>query len=152
MTYDEFLKAEDIPTIRRLDYIVKNTNRFEAGKLYAALRKMTTLNIYNNSKFTEEKKNAEYEFKKKIMIPKLEWINQWMEAHSKEVIFTDVNSWKDVGEDYDYFWNLRTENDFVKEEAEARLGISGRKPVPAIYLEKYEAQICEMMETLKSEL
>jgi hypothetical protein len=75
-----------------------------------------------------------------------------MVSHGKEVIFTDVDNWKAVGEDYHYFWNLRTEKDFAKEEAEARLGISGRKPVPAIYLEKYEAQICEMMETLKSEL
>ena len=112
---------------------------------------MTPLDIYNSG-FTEERKNAEYEFKKETLIPKLEWINQWMEAHNKEVIFTDVDNWKAVGEDYAYFWMLTTEKDFVKEEAEARLGISGRKPVPAIYLEEYEAQICEMMETLKSEL
>ncbi len=38
MTYDRWLKAEDIPTIRRLDYIVKDTDGFESGKLYAALR------------------------------------------------------------------------------------------------------------------
>jgi hypothetical protein len=121
--------------------------------LYAALRNLVILNNYRISEYNTEKMLLkEYEKTKRVFIPKLEWVNQWMEAHNKEVIFTDINSWKAVGEDYDYFWNLRTEKDFVKEEAEARLGISGRKPVPAIYLEKYEAQICEMMETLKSEL
>jgi hypothetical protein len=66
--------------------------------------------------------------------------------------YTDLEDYRKIGKDYAYFWMLTTEKDFVKEEAEARLGISGRKPVPAIYLEEYEEQICEMMETLKSEL
>ena len=151
MTYDRWLKAEDIPTIRRLDYIVENTDRFESGKLYAALRNLA-LEAYNDKELEESYKAAKFERFKGILIPKLEWVNQWMVSHGKEVIFTEVDNWKAVGEDYDYFWDLRTEKDFVKEEAEARLGISGRKPVPAIYLEKYEAKICEMMETLKSEL
>ena len=152
MDYNRFLRAEDIPTIRRLDYIVEDTDGFESGKLYAALRNMSNLNIYVDEEIDEKHKQDSYERLKKVMIPKLEWVNQWMVSHGKEVIFTDVDNWKAVGEDYDYFWNLRTKKDFVKEEAEARLGISRRKPVPAIYLEKYEAQICEMMETLKSEL
>ena len=152
MAYDGFLKAEDIPTIRRLDYIVKNTNRFEAGKLYAALRKLITLMQYNSDNLNQEIIKQEFERSKFIIVPKLEWVNQWMEAHGKENIFTDLEDYRKIGKDYNYFWNLKTEKRFIKEEAEARLGISGRKPVPAIYLEKYEAQICEMMETLKSEL
>ena len=153
MDYNRFLKAEDIPTIRRLDYIVEDTDGFESGKLYAALRNLITLNDFRITEYkTEEKLLEEYKRMKRVYVPKLERVNQWMVSHCKEVIFTDVDNWKAVGEDYHYFWNLRTEKDFVKEEAEARLGISGRKPVPAIYLEEYEAQICEMMETLKSEL
>ncbi len=152
MAYDSWLKAEDIPTIRRLDYIVEDTDRFQSGKLYAALRNLVTLNKYRIDYKSDEILNEEFQKRKVIIIPKLERVNQWMVSHGKEVIFTDVDNWKAVGEDYHYFWNLRTEKDFVKEEAEARLGISGRKPVPAIYLEEYEAQICEMMETLKSEL
>ena len=96
----------------------------------------------------ESYKAAKFERFKGILIPELEWVNQWMEAHNKEVIFTDVNSWKDVGEDYDYFWNLRTEKDFVKEEAEARLGKSGRKPIEN-GLEKYEDKIKMVVEKLK---
>ncbi|MBQ5825339.1 MAG: hypothetical protein IIW48_11110 [Clostridia bacterium] len=152
MDYNRFLKAEDIPTIRRLDYIVKDTDRFQAGKLYAALRKLVILNDYNSHYKSEEIRKAEFEKSKFVVVPKLEWVNQWMQAHGKENIFTDLEDHRKIGKDYNYFWNLRTEKRFIKEEAEARLGISGRKPVPAIYLEKYEAQICEMMETLKSEL
>lgn len=150
MDYNRWLRAEDIPTIRRLDYIVKCTDRFQAGKLYAALRSMTTLDLYTDNEITEEKKNAEYEFKKEILIPKLDWVNEWMERHDIDVIFTDVNSWKDIGEDYDYFWNLQTEKDFIRQEAEARLGISKRKPVKND-LEKYEEQVCEMVNKLRSE-
>ena len=152
MDYNRFLRAEDIPTIRRLDYIVENTDGFESGKLYAVLRNLITLNDFRTEYKTEETLFEEYKRTKRVFVPKLEWVNQWMEAHGKENIFTDLEDYRKIGEDYDYFWNLRTEKDFVKEEAEARLGISERKPVPAIYLEKYEAQICEMMETLKSEL
>jgi hypothetical protein len=153
MTYDRWLKAEDIPTIRRLDYIVEDTDGFESGKLYAALRNLVNLNHYRISEYNTEKMLLkEYEKMKRVFIPKLEWVNQWMEAHNKEVIFTDIDDFRAVGLDYNYFWNLKTEKRFIKEEAEARLGISERKPVPAIYLEEYEAQICEMMETLKSEL
>ena len=152
MTYDSWLKAEDIPTIRRLDYIVEDTDGFQSGKLYAALRNLVTLNKYRIDYKSYEILNEEFQRRKFIIIPKLEWVNQWMKAHGKENIFTDVDSWKAVGEDYDYFWNLKTEKDFVKEEAEARLGISERKPVSPFNLGKYEKQICEMMETLKSEL
>ena len=152
MAYDRFLKAEDIPTIRRLDYIVKDTDGFQSGKLYAALRNLVNLCRYNSHYKSDEILNEEFQKRKIIIVPKLEWVNQWMEAHGKENIFTDLEDYRKIGKDYAYFWMLTTEKDFAKEEAEARLGISGRKPVPAIYLEKYEAQICEMMETLKSEL
>lgn len=148
MDYNEYLKAEDIPTIRRLDYIVENTDGFESGKLYAALRNLITLNDFRSSYKTEKTLNEEFNRMKKVYVPKLEWVNQWMKAHNKEAIFTDVNSWKDIGEDYDYFWNLRTEEDFIKEEAEARLEISGRKPIEN-GLEKYEDKIKMVVEKLK---
>lgn len=143
------LKAEDIPTVRRLDYTVEYTDGFESGKLYAKLRNLVTLNDFRSSYKTEKVLDIEFERMKIVYIPKLQWVNQWMEAHKLDVIFTDVNNWKAIGEDYDYFWNLRTEKDFIKEEAEARLGISNREPTP--YTGKFAEQIDEMVEKLKNE-
>ena len=61
MDYNRFLKAEDIPTIRRLDYIVKDTDRFQSGKLYAALRKLVILNEYNSPNLNQEIIKLEFE-------------------------------------------------------------------------------------------
>ena len=150
MDYNRWLRAEDIPTIRRLDYVVKNTDGFESGKLYAALRNLTFLNKYKRENMNDEEMLEVFKEEKIVVSPKLEWVNEWMELHDLDVIFTDVNSWKAVGEDYNYFWNLKTEKDFIRQEAEARLGISKRKPVKND-LEKYEEQVCEMVNKLRSE-
>jgi hypothetical protein len=65
MDYNRFLKAEDIPTIRRLDYIVEDTDRFQAGKLYAALRNLIFLNQYKRENMNEEEMLGVFENEKK---------------------------------------------------------------------------------------
>lgn len=39
INYDNFVKGNDIPIIRRLDYVVEGINNMESGYLCAALRK-----------------------------------------------------------------------------------------------------------------
>ncbi len=129
MNYDDFVKGKDIPTIRRLDYIVQGTNNMESGYLYAALRNMSHLKIFNRLEVTDERKEAEFNRYKIIFKEKLDWVNDWMTSHGRDIIFTDVNDWRAIGADYDYFWELRTKEQFEQEEADARAGKSGRKPV-----------------------
>lgn len=150
MNYNDFLKGKDVPTIRRLDYIVEETDNMESGYLYAAFRKMASLSMYNNPKLTDERKSAEFEFSKNRIQEKLNWVNDWMAAHNRDEIFTNVDDWKDIGEDYDYFWNLRTEQQFIKEEADARLGLSRRKPLEN-NMEEYQKRIEQEMEKIKKE-
>jgi len=128
LRYSNWLSAKDIPTIRRLDYIVKGTDNMESGYLYARFRRMS-LRIYNNPELTDGRKNAEFECYKEIEQERTTWINDWMIAHNREIVFTDINNWRAIGADYDYFWELRSKDQFAKEEAEARLGINGRTPV-----------------------
>lgn len=129
MNYNNFVKGKDIPTIRRLDYIVEGTDNMESGYLYAAFRKMTSLNKYNNPNLTDNRKSAEFEFSKKRIQEQLNWVNDWMTTHNRDKIFTDVNDWRAIGADYDYYWELRTKEQFESEEADARAGKSGRNPV-----------------------
>ena len=129
MNYNNFVEGNDIPTIRRLDYIVEGTDNMESGYLYAALRKMSYLKIYNSPEATDERKDAEFRSDEKFLKEKLDWVNSWMATHGREKIFTDVNDWRAIGADYDYYWELRTKEQFEREEADAKAGKSGRKPV-----------------------
>ncbi|MGN1419078.1 MAG: hypothetical protein ACI4W6_07095, partial [Acutalibacteraceae bacterium] len=106
MNYDDWLSGKDIPTIRRLDYIVEGTDNMESGYLYAAFRKMT-FSFYNNPKIEDEIKNNQFEFSKKRIKREIGWVNDWMIAHDRDIIFTDINDWRAIGADYDYFCELR---------------------------------------------
>lgn len=128
MSYNNWLSAKDVPTIRRLDYVVEGTDNMQSGYLYAAFRKLT-FSKYNSVELTDERKNAEFEFSKKRCQESAIWINDWMIANNREIVFTDINNWRAIGADYDYFWELRTKDKFAKEEAKAKLGLSNRTPV-----------------------
>lgn len=130
-TYNDFLSGKDIPTIRRLDYIVDDTDPIESGYLYAKFRNLTYLETYTDKdqSVSDRIKELDYIRGKRVTIPKLEWVNKWMTDHGKPVIFTDVNDYRAVGNDYEYYWCLRTKEQFEREEEEARQGISGRLPV-----------------------
>ena len=117
------------PTIRRMDYVVKGTDNMQSGFLYAQFRHLSFLSIYNNPNLTDDRKAADFAAYKSVIIGKLIWVNDWMAANGRDPIFTDVNDWRAIGADYDYFWELRTEEQFAQEEADARAGLSGRKPV-----------------------
>ena len=129
LSYNNWLSAKDIPTIRRLDYIVEGTDNMESGYLYAVFRRITSFSMYNNVRLTDKRKDAQFEFSKKRCQERATWINDWMIAHNREIIFTDINSWRALGADYDYFWELRTKDQFAEEEAKAILGLSNRTPV-----------------------
>ena len=123
-------------TMRRLDYIVEDTDPHQSGQLYFALRNMTDLTKYINENLTEEMKKASFERYRQIEGPRLDWVNKWMESNGKDPIFTDTNDWKKIGEDYDYFWIPRSEYKFVMEEAKARMQKSARKPIKNNNFEK----------------
>ena len=141
-----FLNGTDIPTIRRLDYIVHDTDPMESGYLYAALRNLALLGIYSDqdSDFSDDYIKEAYERVKPSLRPKLEWVNHWMEENGKEPFFTDYEDWKAVAKDYVYFWKLRTKRVFVEEEVTARRGESGRTPVPWL-TQKLEELVQERM-------
>ena len=111
LSYNNWLSAKDIPTIRRLDYVVEGTDNMESGFLYARFRKLA-FRVYNSPELTDERKNAEFEFGKELDQERATWINDWMIAHDREIIFTDINDWRAIGVDYDYFWELRTKDQF----------------------------------------
>lgn len=135
--YDDFLNGSDIPTVRRLDYIVKDTDPMESGYLYAALRNLEMLTEFNDDRSSlSEAHAAEFEEMKEYIAPKMEWVNEWMRTNGKDPFFTDPQDWRAVGADYDYFWRLRTKKKFIEEEVAARTGKSGRKPIQGID-EKY---------------
>ena len=54
MDYNSWFSGDNIPTVRRLDYVVSDTDGMESGFLYARLRKMTYLKDYNNSLIPEK--------------------------------------------------------------------------------------------------
>ncbi|MBQ8893083.1 MAG: hypothetical protein IJ043_01595 [Clostridia bacterium] len=122
----------------------------ESGYLYAKLRKMSPLKLYNNPNLTDKRKDAEFEDKRTIIHEKMNWVNDWMITHDREIVFTDINDWRAIGADYDYFWELRSEKQFAKEEAEARAGKSNRTPVK-LSNTKLETLITEYMEAIRQE-
>ena len=127
--HGNFLNETDIPTVRRLDYIVKDTDPMESGYLYVALRKLTALGYNDKEKTDNAYFKRAYPLMKSKLIPQMEWVNQWMTAHGKEVIFTNMDDPDTITKDYDYYWGLRTQEQFVEEEAAARAGENGRTPV-----------------------
>ncbi len=118
-----------IPTIRIIDYIIDDVEGMETGRLYSAFRQLSFLNQYVEKEYNDEKKNKVFEDEKCVTIPKLEWVNNWMNSFGKEALFTDVNDWRKIAADYDYYWNLRTKEQYEKEEKDAKEGKSGRRPV-----------------------
>ena len=130
-----FLNPEDIPTKRRLDYILEDMDGFKAGVLYGAFRKMEGLKKYspNYKELTDEQKKLKFEYSVRRITEQTKWVNDWMDDHGKLPIFRDNTDWKKVGEDFDYFWMLRTEKQFEAEEAEAEKGKNGRYPVRTHY-------------------
>lgn len=151
MNYDKWLSGKDIPTVRRLDYIVEGTDNVESGFLYSALRKMSYLKDFKDENLSEKIKEAEFNEYKIVLQDKLNWVNDWMSAHQRDKIFTDINDWKSIGDDYDYFWELRTEEQFQEEEAKARLGKSKRKPIDH-ECGKHEQKIVEIIKKMKKTL
>ena len=148
MNYDNWIDGKEIPTIRRLDYIVEGINNMESGFLYAALRKMSYLKFYNSQDMSDETKDAEFKADESFLKEKLDWINDWMSAHNRDKIFTDTSNWRNIGKDFDYYWELRTKEQFIKEEVEARVGKSNRKPIDH-ECDEYEEKINELVEKFK---
>ncbi len=134
MSYN-FLNPEDIPTKRRLDYILEDMDGFKAGILFGAFRKMEGLRKFSPKEdgITDKQKELKYNELKDVYKAKTQWVNDWMEANEKLPIFRDTADWKKVGEDFDYFWMLRTEKQFEEEETEAKKGKNGRYPVKTHY-------------------
>ena len=133
--------SDEIPTIRRLDYIVCNTDPMESGYLYAGFRNMqgTCKGLRRISSFVWKKEANMPHYREEAdrffnmfheeIVLAMEYVNNWMEKYNLSPVFTDFNDLEKCGDDYDYVWNLRSEKKFVTEEAEAWLGISNREPV-----------------------
>lgn len=148
MDKTSFLKPGEIPTIRRLDYIVQGMQMQQRGKLYGVLRDMIHLDQFNDTQLSESAKEIKFKNIKSVIIPQMERVNQLMKQGRLFPIFSDMDDYHKVGEDYDYFWCLRGENQFAQEEADARLGTSGRKSTPNIPKE-FEEMIEKKMQELK---
>lgn len=133
---NSFAGGSNIPTVRRLDYMIKDTDPMESGYLYAAMRQLESLTLYLEPGMSDEYKEEMYNRKREVVDSKLDWVNEWMRTNGKEEIFNDIEDWRRVAADYDYFWGLRTKQQFIEEEVEARLGKSGRTPIEGID-EKY---------------
>ncbi len=126
MKYED-LKEDELPTIRRLDFIVRDTDPISSGMLYGALREMSYLNrLYSESGLSEDEKKR---FFARVDQSKIKWINDWMKSHNKSPLFSDPTNYNQVGSDYNYYFGLRSRKRFVEEEIEARLNKSGREPV-----------------------
>jgi len=126
MKYED-LKEDELPTIRRLDFIIRGMDPISSGMLYGALREMSYLNRLNpESGLSEIEKER---FFTRVDPSKIEWINDWMKSHNMFPLFSDPTNYNQVGSDYNYFFGLRSRKRFIKEEVEARLKISGREPV-----------------------
>ena len=150
-----FLNPEDIPTKRRLDYILEDMDGFKAGVLYGRFRGggysigMDDLKIFspNYKGLTDEQKELEFKESIESITQQTKWVNDWMDDHGKLPIFRDNTDWKKVGEDFDYFWMLRTEKQFEAEEAEAEKGKNGRYPVRTHYNKENVKQFLESLNT-----
>lgn len=112
-----------IPTTRRLDYIVIDTDPMESGYLYGCFRNK----LFSADSFLDLKFHLHHDgkFYRKDSV---EWVNKWMLKNNKDLLFTNVNDRYDVAVDLEYFWELRTTQQFAWEEARAIKGFCDRKP------------------------
>ena len=101
----------------------------------------------NYKGITDESKKLEFEYSIKSITEQTEWVNDWMEANGKLPIFRNISDWKKIGEDFDYFWMLRSEKQFAEEEEEAEKGKNGRYPVSTYYNKK---DVREFIESLNA--
>ncbi len=129
MSYSSWRSGKDIPTKRRLDYIIDDCDGMDTGRLYGAFRHLSPLNKYLDKSLSDDDKDKIFAREECVTVPKLEWVNEWMAQHGKLPLFTDVHDWRAIAADYDYFWNLRTEEQFAQEEEAAKAGTSGRLPI-----------------------
>lgn len=133
MNYEDYLSGRDIPTVRRLEYVVKGLDPGDVGVLYRMFRNLLFLEVYAPvSGLNEEESRRfasflrhQFKIQRDGIQERLEEVNRWMREHGLPDIFTDMTDYNQIWRDYDYYWKLRTQAQYDQEERE-RLEAAGK--------------------------
>ena len=121
----------NLKTFRRVEYLAASDAMEDRLMFYHKMaREVKKLAVFENvnkgDTFISEDRKEELD---EEYLPIIRWVNDYMVAHGKEALFSDPVDWLTIGKEYDYYFELRTLEQFAREEYDAWKGRNGYRPL-----------------------
>lgn len=113
------MSLKELPTKRRIIEIGLNDLKMsddDLRKIFYAFRKLVVLKKIPSAVFTEDARNI-FNADHETYTERMNWLNEFLNSKGyQEPIFRNPNDFNTSSEDYDYYYELKTEKQLVEEE------------------------------------